>query len=79
MADGQGMAQRNEFRGFLCRHDAGDPGDSQHVALLVPSLHDQGQRAGLHRDDPFSHGDAVSRVLGGDVHHVRLSCLIEMG
>ena len=76
---GQGMAQRNQGASLFGTLNAGNAGNAQHVALFGRSALDQGQGGGLHVNTAFGNRDAMTGVFGGDVHHVGLALLIEVG
>ena len=52
MHEGQGMAERNQFAGFLRRHDASQPRRRQHIALGHGLCVDPRQRRLLQPDFP---------------------------
>src|SRR5476649_2774097 len=75
----QWMAERDQVGRLLGRHDAGQLGDSQHVAFLgCPGL-DQLDRRGLHGDRGARHRDALGDLLGADIDHVGVAALVEVG
>ena len=76
---GQGMAQGNEVGGLLGRHDAGDAGGGEHVPLVVLTAQDQRQGLGGHGHESLGAGLAFGHLLVGDIHHVGLAALVEMG
>jgi hypothetical protein len=51
-ADRQRMAERDQFGGFLRRHDAGDARRTEHVALLGVARKHEVERLALHDDRP---------------------------
>ena len=53
------MAQRDQVAGFFSRHDAGNAGNAQHVALFGAARFDQSQRGGQHLNAATGHPDAV--------------------
>ncbi len=73
------MAQRDQVARALGRHDGGDAGDAQHVALLGRARFDDGQGGRLHADHAGGQRHAMGLVLAADIDHVRLSALVEMG
>jgi hypothetical protein len=75
----QGVAQRDEVAGLLGRHDAGDAGNAQHVALFGGAGFDEGQGGGQHFDAAAGHGHAVGGGLGGHVDHVGLALGVKVG
>ena len=75
----QRMAQRDQFRGALCRHDAGDARGAEHVALLGIAGDDQLERRLAHDDAAFGHRDAFGRGLFRDVDHPRFAPGVDVG
>jgi hypothetical protein len=73
------MAQRDQFVGALRRHDAGEPRDAEHVALLGVALEHQIERLFRHQHAALSDRDAFGGGLGRDIDHAGLARLAEMG
>ena len=58
------MAERDQPVGPLCRHDAGDTGGAEHVALFGVAFHHEPQRFGLHDHEAFGDGDPLGTWWG---------------
>jgi hypothetical protein len=79
MRDGQRMAERNQIGRFLTGHDAGNSGDSQHIAFFMSAFDDQLERFRLHFNIAFGDGRALSDRFVADIDHVGFAGLIKMG
>ncbi|PAV93356.1 hypothetical protein WR25_14250 [Diploscapter pachys] len=77
--EGQGVAERDEVRGFLRRHDPGDAGNGEHVALLRGAVADR--REGVGGDGDAAGGDCATLRHGfiADIDHMRGTVDVEMG
>ena len=73
------MAQWDKFRGLFCRHDAGNARNSEHIAFFRGAGLDHLQGCGLHVNATSRNGTTMGNFLGGDVDHMRIAVLIEMG
>ena len=73
------MAQRDQIRGFLRRHNAGDTRDTDDIAFLVAAGDDKLERFRGHRN--VSLGDGATRRDGfaANINHMRPAAVIEMG
>ena len=63
------MAQRDQRRGLLGRHDAGEPGGLERIPLLHAAGADLSQRRRRDGDAPARDGFARRGRLGADVDH----------
>ena len=79
MGEHQRMAKRDQIRRALGRHDPGDAGDAEHVALFVAAAAHLFEGPGQHADPAGGDRDPPGAVLGADIDHVRLAVLIKMG
>lgn len=78
---GQGdrVTQGDQVGGALGALDRGDPGDADHVALLVVAGKNAGEGGRLHHDPALGTGDPARLGFGRDIHHVGLALGVEMG
>ena len=58
---------------------SGDAGGGEHVPLVVLTAQDQRQGLGGHGHESLGAGLAFGHLLVGDIHHVGLAALVEMG
>src|SRR5690349_21607809 len=72
------MAKRDQVRRALGAHDAGEPRDREHVALLDAALLNERERRGLHDDRALGGCHPFSLRLVGDVDHAGLALFVEM-
>src|SRR5262252_5742259 len=79
VADGERMAKRNEFVGLFRRHDAGDAGGAEHVALLGIARNDEVERGGAHAHEAGGDRDAFGRGLWRYIDHTGSAAAIDMG
>ena len=72
------MAHRDDIGGFLCRHDARDLCDREHIALFDTAALDE--RHGIGLDNNSALGDRLTKraVFLGDVHHFGATLFIDM-
>ncbi len=79
MRDGQRMAERNQIGRFFAGHDAGNSGDSQHIAFFMPAFDDQLERLRLHFNIAFGDGCALGDRFVADIDHMGFTGMIKMG
>lgn len=72
------MAERDQFGGLFRRHDPGNAGNAEHVALFMAAFHDQCECLRLHADPALGDGDPVCGRLVADIDHVSLALAVEM-
>src|SRR3990172_1799201 len=72
------MAQGNKIRDTLRRHDPGEPGGCQDVALRERSLLDHAESLALHGDHASRNGLPLGLVLVADIHHASLAVPIDV-
>ena len=73
------MAQRDQLgRAFGCL-DSCDPCGGQHVPLGDLVVVDRLHRGRLHTDLTTYTSDTVRDLLGGDIDHLRLTGVVEVG
>src|SRR5262245_1775372 len=73
------MAERYQLGRALGRHDAGELGHRQHIALCGLLGGDELEGRGLHGDTGPRHGDALGNILGADIDHASVAAFVEMG
>lgn len=79
MADGQGMAQRDQIGRFFGGHNAGYSRYSQNVAFGVAACGDQLKGFWLHGNAAFGDSQPCRGRFLADIHHVRGAGFVEMG
>jgi hypothetical protein len=72
------MAQRNQLGRSLCRLNAGDARDGEHVALLDRVRPHGLQRGRAHRDGAFGDRTTLGWRFAADVHHARGTARVHM-
>src|SRR5260370_12665085 len=76
--DGEAMTEPDQLMRALCRHDAGDAGSAEHVALLRVACEHQVERLWRHHDAALRYGLALARHLRRHVDHARLAASTQM-
>ena len=67
------MTERNKIGYPFCRHEPGEPGSGQDIALRDPSLFDHTKGLGLHGDGASGHGLSPGFVFLTDIDHTGLA------
>ena len=70
MGDGNRMAERDEFRGFLGRHYAGNTRNTEYIAFFVFALKNKLEGLRLHVDHACGDGTAVRDGFIAHIDHV---------
>src|SRR5262249_44817561 len=76
--DGEGMAEWNQLMRSLCRHDAGDAGGAEHVALLGVACEHEVEGLCRHHDPALGYGLPLARRLRRHVDHACLAASTQM-
>ena len=77
-AQGVSPKQPIKFAGALGGHDAGQPGNRNHIAFFERAVEDQLQGLRPHQDAAPRRGSPVGHVLVGDVDHPRFAVIADM-
>lgn len=79
LVDGQRVAQWDKLGCVLSAHDARDPRDAKHVALVECVVAYQGEGFGLHDHATPRNGLTLRVRLVANVHHLRLAAPVNVG
>jgi len=79
LCEEEGVAERDELRRFLGRHDSGDLGDGENVALGQSLLFEKSQRVRGHPDPRAGPSRAPGGLFSSDVDHARFARGVDVG
>jgi len=72
------MTERNEVRHPFCRHDPGEPGSGQDIALRDPPFLDHAKGHGLHGDCASGHSLPPGFILLADIDHAGMAMSVDV-